>query len=80
MKYLREYAGDNCDIATELLIGEIGYKIVKLRLYQMNMLESREEAAHYLPMSNSVRLDLKELREVVGKQQAPDLREFLSDD
>lgn|GEM_PF-6712934 len=71
---LRDYVG-NPTPASELLIHRIVYKTIKLSLYEASSLTmlTNEESAHYLPMSNSLRLDLRELAELAKKQPVGDL-------
>ena len=63
--------------ASELLISRICYKTIKLSLYEASSLTSlvNVESAHYLPMSNSLRLDLQALAELAKKQPPGDLYE-----
>jgi len=79
-KELRDFVG-NPTPATELLIHRIIYKTVKLSLYESTSLQDpkNEEAAHYLPMSNSLRLDLVALAGMVGKSKPPDLGKYLAE-
>jgi hypothetical protein len=75
---LRDFVGEGT-IATELLINQISYKVLKLTLYQAASLKSlkNEEAPHFLPMANSLRLDLVALAGMAGQKKAPDLQGYL---
>lgn len=78
-KQLREYVGQTTT-ASELLIHRVVYKTIKLSLYESFSLENIEhkEADHYLPMANSLRLDLVALASMAGKPKAPDLNEYIN--
>jgi len=75
---LQEYVGQG-SIAADLLIGQICYKVLKLTLYQTSSLKDlqNEEAAHFLPMANSLRLDLVALKDMAGKAKALDLGSYI---
>jgi len=75
---LRDYVNGG-SIVSELLTQRIVYKVVKLSLYEVNQLTNRErpEADHYLPMSNSLRLDLAMLKQLSGKAKGPSLEKYL---
>lgn len=78
---LREYAGPSPSIAVELIISRITYKCIKLSLYETACLQDPQniEAQHYLPMANSLRLDLESLAKQVGEvNKLPSLDEFIS--
>lgn len=75
---LRAYVGQS-NAATELLISRITYKVIKLSLYEAACLQNPEnrEAPHYLPMANSLRLDLQALAGMAGQAKPPDLEDYL---
>lgn len=76
---LQEYVGQPT-ITAELLIQRIIYKHIRLSQYENAFVENpkSEEKMHYLPMSNSLRLDLQTLKDMVGqKKQPPDLQGYL---
>jgi len=77
---LQEYVGQPT-IATEMLIQRIIYKHLRLSAYENSFIENpkHEEKMHYLPMSNSLRLDLQTLQEMCKqKKQPPDLQGYLN--
>lgn len=65
---LRAYVGEGNPV-TEILIERITYKTIKLCTYEITHYEhlESEEKALYLPMSNSLRLDLQTLAGLAGK-------------
>jgi hypothetical protein len=65
---LRDYARD-ISPASELLIQRVIYKSVKLAIYESRMIQNPDEAAHYLPMANSLRLDLAALADIASKSK-----------
>lgn len=77
---LRDFVGGSTT-ASELLISRICYKTIKLSLYEASSLTSlaNEESAHYLPMSNSLRLDLQALADLAKKQpsKVPSLDDWM---
>lgn len=76
---LREYKGES-SIVSEMLIDRIVYKAIRLCLYEVNVLKDPNmvESDAYLPMANSLRLDLQALEKMVGTgKKAPDLNEYL---
>ena len=77
--YLREYVVQN-NILSELLIGRITYKVLKLVMYESACLKNPQntEAPHYLPMTNSLRLDLRSLADLAGETKPPDLSDYLA--
>jgi hypothetical protein len=79
---LREFIGiENINPLTEMLCHQITYKFVRLSMHQATMLSNREskESAYYLPMSNSLRLDIGMLQQLIGTtQKLPDLSEYIS--
>jgi hypothetical protein len=77
-KELRLFVGDT-STASELLIHRIVYKTIKLSLYETTSLMNPQnsEAGHYLPMANSLRLDLQALAGMAGQKKAPDLQGYL---
>ena len=78
-KELRDYIGEPTP-GSELLIQRITYKAIKLSLYEVSCLTDLkpEESDHYLPMANSLRLDLAALGHMAGQARAPDLRDYLA--
>lgn len=64
----RRYVGES-DILTEALAQRIIYKIIKLSMYEATQLreDGVGEADPYLPMANSLRLDLEALERLAGK-------------
>ena len=77
-KCLRDYVVQ-CTPLTELLIGRIIYKTLKLMMYESACLQNPQnaESAHYLPMANSLRLDLQTLAGLAGEAKPPDLSDYL---
>ena len=77
-KELHDFVGENT-IASELLINQIIYKTIKLNFYTKTKLSNlkNEEASYYLPMCNSLRLDLLALGQLAGKPQPQDLQDYL---
>ena len=77
---LRDYVG-NVSILHEILIHEICYKTIRLGEYEITKLtdgKGMDEADHYIPLSNSLRLDIQQLERMVDKnQRAPDLTEYV---
>jgi hypothetical protein len=75
---LRTFVGESTT-ASELLIQRITYKAIKLGLYELNCFMNLEnkESDHYLPMANSLRLDLQALAGMAGKPKPPNLDEYL---
>jgi hypothetical protein len=82
---LREFVADSSP-STELLITRITYKAVRLMLYEARVLSGENpealesEAAQYLPMANSLRVDLQVLSQMAGKpkDEAPDLAQYVN--
>ena len=76
--YLRGYVVQG-NILSELLIGRITYKVLKLMMYETHCLQKPAdvEAPHYLPMANSLRLDLRSLADLAGETKPPDLSDYL---
>jgi len=76
----RDFVGKPTTVS-EVLIHRIIYKVIKLSLYERAQLQNLEniEAQHYLPMSNSLRLDLQALAQIAGKQtgKVPRLEDIL---
>jgi hypothetical protein len=67
-------------VATEILINRIIYKHLRLSAYENAFVENPkpEEKQHYIPLSNSLRLDLQTLKEMVAqKKQPPDLQGYI---
>jgi hypothetical protein len=77
---LREYVGDNRTLVSEILIGRIAYKVVRLCRYEINNLENPadQEVPHFLPLANSLRLDLIALQQMAEATKPPSLDDFLS--
>lgn len=75
---LRNFVGEPTPIS-ELLIQRITYKSIKLSLYESYALSelSNSEANVYLPMANSLRLDLQALAQLAGKSKAPSYEEIM---
>ena len=75
---LQAYIGEG-NIVTDLLTHRIIYKTIRLSMYETDKLlqESLDEIDHYLPMSNSLRLDLQTLANMAGKPKPPDLNDYL---
>ncbi len=75
---LRNFVGESTT-GSELLIARIVYKSIRLGLYEAAKFADLEggEADHYLPMSNSLRLDLVALATMAGKPKVPDLDEYI---
>lgn len=74
---LREYV-EEATPATEILIERILYKSIRISLYEANRLNNpAKESDHYLPMSNSLRLDLQVLSQLAGRVKSPSLDEIL---
>jgi hypothetical protein len=70
---LRRQLRDSVGVSTpgnELLIQRIIYKSIRLGLYEGTRLSRFEDkdAAHYLPMANSLRLDLLALAQMKGEK------------
>lgn len=67
-------------VITDLLIQQIVYKTLRLKLYQGNNLDNPVdfEAAHFLPLANSLRLDLQELAKQAGQSKPPSLDDYLN--
>ena len=77
---LREYVGEP-SIGSEILIQRIIFKVIKLAQYEMVSLVNAytDEAQHYLPMANSLRLDIQALQKMAGnKSKTPDLSRYLN--
>jgi hypothetical protein len=76
---LRDYVGMPT-IASELLIDVICYKVLRLYGYQRVMLMSpnAKEAHHYLPMANSLRLDLQALQSMAKAPAPPSLQAYIA--
>ena len=76
---LREYVGDG-NIISELLISQIIYKAIKLHFYTTACLQDLQnvEAPHFLPLANSLRLDLAELQKMAGQSKPPSLDDYLN--
>lgn len=80
LKELREYVGEGT-VATELLLHRIAYKCVKLSMYEATKIDdmTAEESPAYIPLANSLRLDIQQLEKMVGSgSKAPDLQSYLS--
>jgi hypothetical protein len=77
---LREYVG-KVSAAADILITRISYKAVKLALYELNALQDLKnyEAGYYIPLSNSLRLDLQALANLADKPKPPDLDGYLKE-
>ena len=77
---LRAFVGE-ANVLTDVLCHRIIYKAIKLSMYETAKLlrESPDEAKHYLPMANSLRLDLLALSNLAGKPQPPDLNNYLKE-
>ena len=75
---LRDYVGVN-NAVTDMLIQRILYKSLRLSMYETSKIfdDQFKEADHYLPMANSLRLDLTALAGMAGKPKAPDLNDYL---
>jgi len=76
---LREYKGEPT-IVSEMLIHRIVFKAVRLTLHEISVLKdpSIVESDAYLPMANSLRLDLQALEKMADSgKKAPDLDEYL---
>jgi hypothetical protein len=76
---LREYTGA-VSVLSEILINQIIYKAVKLHFYTASCLQDLQnvEAPHYLPMANSLRLDLEALAKQAGSSKPLSLEEYLN--
>lgn len=76
---LQEYVGDGTAISG-ILIEQILYKFIRISMYQANQLtiEDYSEKQHYIPLSNSLRLDLQELARQAGEAKPPSLEDYLS--
>jgi hypothetical protein len=76
---LREYVGNSPSIVTDLIISRIVYKCIKLSLYETQCLQDPQniEAQHYLPMANSLRLDLESLAKQAGEAKPLSLDDYL---
>ncbi len=77
---LQEYVGVST-IAAEMLIVRIIYKHLRLSAYENAFIENPkpEEKQHYIPLANSLRLDLQTLKELAGQRKAPpDLNSYLN--
>ena len=76
---LRKYVGETSAVS-EILISRISYKALKLSLYELSSLQNLEnqEAHYYLPMANSLRLDLQALEVLTGRPQPPDLESYIN--
>ena len=77
-KELSDFVGKPT-IVSELLVQRITYKSIKLLLYESTQLHKFKtgEADNYLPMANSLRLDLQVLAQLAKKPKAPNLDEYL---
>jgi hypothetical protein len=75
---LRGFVGES-NAAAEILISRISYKVLKLTLYELTSLQNlkNDELPHYLPLSNSCRLDLIALAQLAGKPKPMDLNAYL---
>jgi len=76
----------NPNPAAEILIQKIVYKTIRTSLYEASVLKKLnlgdddfKESDHYLPMSNSLRLDLQMLAKMAGRSQEPDLGAYLAE-
>ena len=76
---LRAYLDGETTVVSELLIQRITYKAIKLAMYESTCLRdpTNEEAPHYLPLSNSLRLDLQALQALAGQSKPPSLDDYL---
>jgi hypothetical protein len=75
---LNEYVG-NRSIVSDILIQRIIFKHIRLASYESKFIENpdSEEKQHYLPMANSLRLDLQALAGLAGKSKPPDLGKYI---
>lgn len=75
---LRDFVCVN-NAVTDMLIQRILYKSLRLSMYETSKIfdDQFQEADHYLPMANSLRLDLAALAGMAGKPKAPDLNDYL---
>lgn len=80
LEALREFVGDTT-VIHEILLHRITYKTIRLSLYEAAKMEENgmaKEADHYLPMANSLRLDIAQLEKMVGNgRKLPDLDEYV---
>jgi len=77
---LRDFVGVS-NAVTDLLIHRILYKSLRLSMYETSKIldDPFQEADHYLPMSNSLRLDLTALASMAGKKRPPSLDDYLQE-
>jgi hypothetical protein len=78
-KELQAYIGEPT-VATEMLLQRIIYKHLRLSAYENAFIENpeNEEKQHYIPLANSLRLDLQTLKDIAGqKKQPPNLAGYL---
>lgn len=78
-KELQAYVGEST-VAADILINRIIYKHLRLSAYENAFVENpkQEEKQHYIPLANSLRLDLQTLKELAGQKKAPpDLNTYL---
>jgi hypothetical protein len=78
---LQAYVGEST-IACEILINRIIYKHLRLTAYENTWIENpkHEEKQHYIPLANSLRLDLATLKEMSGQRKPPpDLHSYVKD-
>ena len=77
---LQDYVGEST-IASELLIQRIIYKHIRLSAYENAFIEhpKNEEKQHYLPMANSLRLDLIALQQLAGESEPPNLKSYIAE-
>jgi hypothetical protein len=75
---LQNFVGKG-NVVTDLLITQIIYKALRLQLYQGNNFDNPKdsEVAHFIPLSNSLRLDLQELARLAGEARPPSLDDYL---
>ena len=80
-RQLREYVGTGGNITTELLAQRVVYKVLRLSFYEKKKLSNLEdfmEADHYIPLCNSLRLDLRALSAMIGEERPPSLQDYLN--
>ena len=66
--------------AAEVLIDNIIFKTIKIHMYQRACFETtplEKLSKQYLPLSNSLRLDLLALSQLSGNPKPPDLQNYL---
>jgi len=79
--YVEVQTGEAPTITVQILIQRIVYKHVRLSNYENTVVTSDEtaEAQHYVPLSNSLRLDLAQLMTIIKGDRGLGLDEMLKE-